>query len=103
MDLPLDLSALLRAQDGVVNRRQLRAAGLTKPQVETLLRRRSLTTVHPGVYVDHTGPLSYAQRCWAAVLYAGRSALQLCRFLETAKERFGRTARPAPEAEEQEP
>ena len=81
MDLPLDLSALLRAQDGVVNRRQLRAAGLTKPQVETLLRRRSLTTVHPGVYVDHTGPLSYAQRCSAAVLYAvpagqrGRHAL----------------------------
>lgn len=34
---------------------------------------------------------------------AGRSALQLCRLLETAKERFGRAARPAPEGEEQEP
>jgi hypothetical protein len=59
----------------VVHRRQLRALGLTMPQVETLLRRRSLTAVHPGVYVDHTGTPSHAQRCWAAVLYAERAAL----------------------------
>lgn len=75
MDLPAALAALLRAQDGVTNRRQLRELGLTKPQVETLLRRRALTAMHPGVYVDHTGAPTYAQRCWAAVLYAEPAAL----------------------------
>lgn len=75
MDLPPALADLLRTQEGVANRRQLRALGLTKAQVETLLRRRSLTALHPGVYVDHTGTPSYAQRCWAAVLYAEPAAL----------------------------
>lgn len=75
MDLPPALTAVLRAQDGVVNRRQVRELGLSKPQVETLLRRRSLTAVHPGVYVDHTGTPPYAQRCWAAALYAEPAAL----------------------------
>ena len=58
-----------------MNRRQLRELGLSKPQVETLLRRRSLVALHPGVYVDHTGLPTYAQRCWAAVLYAEPAAL----------------------------
>ena len=31
--------------------------------------------VHPGVYVDHTGPLAWHQRAWAAVLYAAPAAL----------------------------
>jgi hypothetical protein len=31
--------------------------------------------VHPGVYVDHTGPLTWKQRSWAAVLYAWPAAL----------------------------
>lgn len=75
MDLSRELRSLLAAQDGVVNRRQLRQAGLTKPQVETLLRRRVLTSVHPGIYLDHTGRPSHAQRCWAAVLYAEPAAL----------------------------
>ncbi|GAB4002142.1 hypothetical protein [Nocardioides ultimimeridianus] len=48
-----------------------------------MLRRRRLATVHPGVYVDHTGPLTQRQREWAAVLavwpaaLSGRSALGL--------------------------
>lgn len=45
-----------------MNRRQLRELGLSKPQVETLLRRRSLAAVHPGVYVHHTGTPTYAPR-----------------------------------------
>lgn len=75
MDLPAELAALRVSQDGVVNRRQLLAAGLSKPQVDTLLRRRALVAMHPGVYVDHTGAPSYTQRCWAAVLYAEPAAL----------------------------
>ena len=75
MDPARALTDLLRAQDGVVNRRQLRELDLTKPQVETMIRRRALTVVHPGVYVEHTGAPTYVQRCWAAVLYAEPAAL----------------------------
>lgn len=31
--------------------------------------------MHVGVYVDHTGPLTWPQRAWAAVLYAAPVAL----------------------------
>lgn len=30
--------------------------------------------MHPGVYVDHTGPLTWRQRAWAAVLVTGPDA-----------------------------
>lgn len=46
MDLPPTLTAVLRTRDGVVNRRQLLSLGLSKPRIETLVRRRSLTAVH---------------------------------------------------------
>jgi hypothetical protein len=68
---------LLSQQDGVVSRRQLLDAELTQAQVDTLLRRRDLVVVHPGTYLSHTGTPTWSQRCWAAVLYAGRSALHL--------------------------
>jgi hypothetical protein len=68
---------LLSHQDGVVARRQLLAAGMTQARIETLLRRRDLVVVHPGVYITHTGTPTWSQRGWAAVLYAGRSALHL--------------------------
>jgi hypothetical protein len=78
--LPAHLDAvadLLRVQDGVVTRGQLLTAGVTQARVDTLLRRRDLVVVHPGVYLAHTGTPTWEQRCWAAVLYAGRSALHL--------------------------
>lgn len=68
-------------QDGVVSRAQLLAHGATPGDVRRLLRRRELTVVHPGVYVNHTGGLTRVQREWAAVLLhwpaalAGTSAL----------------------------
>ena len=68
---------LLRSQEGTVSRRQLLAAGWTPVQVERAVRRRELVVVHPGVYVDHTGPLTPAQRRWAAILYAAPAALHL--------------------------
>ena len=68
---------LARRQDGVVSRRQLLEAGLTRTDVETLLRRRGLVPLHPGVYVTHTGAATYRQRCWAAVLHAWPAALTL--------------------------
>ena len=69
------VAGLLRAQDGVVARFQLRAAGLERHDVERLFRRRTLTTIHPGVYVDHTGRPSWTQQAWAAVLHGWPAAL----------------------------
>lgn len=54
-------------RDGVVTRGQLGEAGLGRHDIERLIRRRGLRQVHPGVYVDHTGPLTFEQRIWAAV------------------------------------
>lgn len=65
----LDHVAPLRAaQDGVVSRRQLLATGATSRDVERWVRRRELTRLHPGVYVDHTGAPTWRQRAWAATL-----------------------------------
>ena len=66
---------VLRDQAGVIARRQALEAGLTSNDVRRLLRRREWVAVHPGVYVDHTGPLTWLQRAWAAVLYAWPAAL----------------------------
>ena len=70
-----ELKALLRAQDGVVSRRQVLEAGLDDNDIERLVRRRTWARVHPGVYVDHTGPLSTTQTHWAAVLSCWPAAL----------------------------
>ena len=70
------LQQLLGDQDGVVSWTQLMGVGQPH-DVERMLRRRELRPVHPRVYVNHTGPLTRAQREWAAVLYAGSAALCL--------------------------
>lgn len=66
---------LLGRQSDVVARRQLLARGVTAPDIRRLLRRRLLSVVHPGVYVAHTGPLTWHQRAWAAVLACWPAAL----------------------------
>ncbi len=58
-----------------MSRRQLLAGGLTENDVRRLLRRRNLVRVHPGVMVDHNGPLTHRQRLWAAVLLGAPAAL----------------------------
>ena len=63
------LQHLLRlVQDGVVSRPQLRDLDFAPHDVERMLRRRDLTVVHRGVFVTHTGELTWEQRSWAAVL-----------------------------------
>ena len=62
-------------QHGVVSRRQALDRGLGDPDIRRLLRRREWAPVHEGVYVDHTGPLTWIQRTWAAVLFAWPAAL----------------------------
>ncbi|WP_425436998.1 type IV toxin-antitoxin system AbiEi family antitoxin domain-containing protein [Mycobacterium aquaticum] len=68
---------LLRQQDGVISRRQALGAGLVQHDIRRLLRRNQWARVHAGVYIDHTGPLTWTQRAWAAVLYAAPAALCL--------------------------
>lgn len=64
-------------QDGVVSRRQLLEHGRRDHDVKRMLRRRELVRVpdHRGVFLDHTGPLSWRQRAWAAVLVHWPAAL----------------------------
>lgn len=69
------LDDVLRHQCGVVARRQVIALGLGVPDLARMVRRRELAGVHPGVYVDHTGPLTWHQRAWAAVLFSWPAAL----------------------------
>ena len=61
------ISQLLAAQDGVISRRQALAGGLSATDLARHIRRRDLVPLHPGVYVNHTGPLTWRQRAWAAV------------------------------------
>ena len=59
----------LARQCGVISRRQVEAAGLAPHDLRRLLRRRDLTPLFPGVYVDHTGTPTWVQRAWAGVLF----------------------------------
>ncbi|MFE7227346.1 hypothetical protein ACFU7D_21320 [Nocardioides sp. NPDC057577] len=68
-------STLLQMQAGVVSRAQLTECGWTKSDIKSAVRRNEARRVHPRVYVTHTGPLTFEQRVWAAILYAGRSAV----------------------------
>ena len=69
------LDELLSRQAGVVSRVQALDAGCRPHDIRRRLRRREWAIVHDGVYVDHTGPLTWLQRAWAAVLFAKPSAL----------------------------
>ncbi|MFI5624188.1 hypothetical protein ACIA03_12050 [Nocardioides sp. NPDC051685] len=64
------MEAHRRQQDGVLSHAQLAAGGLTRADMVRMQRRKEIVRVHPRVYVDHTGPLTWHQRAWAAVLYA---------------------------------
>ena len=70
-----ELRDLLDQQDGVVARRQLLERGATDADIRRWVRRRDLTRVHTGVFVNHTGPLTWVNRAWAAVLFHWPSAL----------------------------
>lgn len=69
------MDRILFEQDGLISRRQVLGAGLTPPDIARKLRRREWATVHAGVFVNHTGPLTWHQRAWAAVLFSWPAAL----------------------------
>lgn len=68
-------ASLLALQSGVVSRRQLHDAALQPHDLKRLLRRRDLVRLHDGVFVNHTGALTWLQRSWAGVLLAWPAAL----------------------------
>ena len=69
------IRALLEDQQGVISRGQARARGACDHDVARLLRRREWATLHPGVYVAHTGNPTRPEREWAAVLLLAPAAL----------------------------
>lgn len=73
----IDLRPVLDEQPGIIARRQLLEAGATPPDLRRWLRSRDLTPVHKGVYVNHTGPLSWSSRAWAGVQRYWPAALAL--------------------------
>lgn len=62
------LARTLADQSGVISRRQVVDLGLELHDLRRLVRRRDLTPLHAGVYVDHTGEPAWIQRAWAGVL-----------------------------------
>lgn len=62
-------------QAGLIARRQVLALGGCDDFIERQLRRRNWARVHPGVYIDHTGALTWTERAWAALLYYWPAAL----------------------------
>lgn len=70
-----DVADLLALQSGVVSRAQLIAAELAPHDIRRMERRRELSRIMTGVYLDHTGEPTWLQRAWAAVLHAAPAAL----------------------------
>ncbi|MGK2866203.1 MAG: type IV toxin-antitoxin system AbiEi family antitoxin domain-containing protein [Mycobacterium sp.] len=70
-----EYASLLALQSGVVSRRQLHDAGLEPHDLKRLLRQRDLVRLHDGVFVNHTGTLTWLQRAWSGVLLAWPAAL----------------------------
>lgn len=69
------LAELAAAQDGVLSRKQAREHRCGPSDIRRKLRRREWSAMCPGVYVEHTGPPTWRQRAWAAVLDAYPAAL----------------------------
>ncbi|MDT0201128.1 type IV toxin-antitoxin system AbiEi family antitoxin domain-containing protein [Nocardioides sp. AE5] len=69
------ISELSHRQSGMISRQQALAHGFADHDLRRLLRHNDLRAVHPGVYADHTGPLTWLQEAWAAVLYAWPAVL----------------------------
>jgi hypothetical protein len=71
----MTIGEVLSAQDGVISRSQVLEAGELPRDIKRRLARREWATIHPGVYVNHTGPPTWNQLAWAAVLFYWPAAL----------------------------
>lgn len=68
------LRDLLEQQEGVISRKQARAAGLSEDQWQWMLDSGRWQSVLLGVAVAHSGEVTDRQRAWAAVVSVGEGA-----------------------------
>ncbi|MGH3245147.1 MAG: type IV toxin-antitoxin system AbiEi family antitoxin domain-containing protein [Trebonia sp.] len=73
--IPPSLRALIAEQAGVVSRRQVLAAGVSRSTITSKVKHGLWQQLHLGVYAAFTGEIRWEARLWAAVLYAGPGAL----------------------------
>ena len=69
------LNRLLTEQHGLISRRQVVELGGDDELLDRMLRRRELRRVRRGVFVNHTGELSWDQRAWSVLLNYWPAAL----------------------------
>jgi hypothetical protein len=91
--IPPGLRRIIAEQAGVVSRRQVLLAGVSRSAIVSKVNHGFWQQLHPGVYGAFTGALSWEVRLWAAVLYAGPGALLSH---ETAAEVLGLAGRGSP-------
>ncbi|EGD54255.1 hypothetical protein [Gordonia neofelifaecis] len=70
-----ELDRIIRAQSGVISRRQALACGADSADIRRRKRRRDWIAVYDGIYITHNGPMTWLQHAWCAILYAGPAAL----------------------------
>lgn len=70
-----ELRHVVAAQAGVVGREQLSRAGLSDEFGRGKVRSGGWRRLYPGVYLTNTGIVTFAARCWAAVLVCGPGAV----------------------------
>jgi putative AbiEi antitoxin of type IV toxin-antitoxin system len=91
--VPPSLRRVIAEQAGVVSRRQLLRAGVSRTTIDSKHKRGLWQQIHPGVYGTFTGTAAREAHLWAAALYAGPGALLSH---ETAAEVLGLTDRRCP-------
>jgi hypothetical protein len=91
--IPPSLRGIIAEQAGVVSRRQVLRADVSRNTITSKVRHGSWQQLHLGVYGAFTGAVTWEARLWAAVLYAGPGALLSH---ETAAELLGLTDRRCP-------
>jgi hypothetical protein len=92
-NIPPSLRRIIAEQAGVVSRRQVLSAGVSRSTIASKVKHGLWQQLHPGVYGAFTGAVTWEVRLWAAVLYAGPGALLSH---ETAAEVLGLTDRRSP-------
>jgi hypothetical protein len=76
MQIPIELAILAQAQDGLVTRPQVLAAGMTVDALRHAVGRgKRWRRVVTGVYATFTGPLQERHFVRAALLYAGEDSM----------------------------
>lgn len=70
----MQLDGLARRQHDVLSRDQAREGGLSDKAIRCRLRTGKWRRIHPGVYLTHSGEISWLSRASAAILHSGRGA-----------------------------